>query len=116
MKNILLEEDSRIEFAQNEIKYINNLASDFKKIRPKILSVGLGGGFAEKMMSNKYEKYGIEPDNKAAELASKYVNKIFNCTFEEVNFENSFFDIVFAHHVIEHIENPINLLKRLMVT
>ena len=112
-RNILYEEESRVEFAQNEIKYINNHATKLaggKKL--KILSMSLGGGYV-KNISNYYEKYGIEPDVEAAKIAKNNVDYLFKDRFENVKFNNSTFDVVFAHHVIEHIENPIGFVHKI---
>jgi CMP-N-acetylneuraminic acid synthetase/2-polyprenyl-3-methyl-5-hydroxy-6-metoxy-1,4-benzoquinol methylase len=114
VRNILYEESSRVEFSKDEIRFINNHLKEIENIkRPKFLSIGLGGGYAENKISEKYEKYGIEPDINASKIASKYVDHLFNDTFENVSFDNRVFDVILAHHVIEHVENPIQFIKRI---
>jgi CMP-N-acetylneuraminic acid synthetase/SAM-dependent methyltransferase len=113
-RNILYEEDSRVEFAKTEIKYINDYYSIIKVAkRPNLLSIGVGGGYAEKYISNHYVKYGVEPDIKAAKIAINNVDYLYNDKFENIEFTYSTFDLVFAHHVIEHIKDPIEFIVKI---
>lgn len=114
IRNILFEKKSRIDFAKDEINFINNLVNEklFDE-NPKLLSVGLGGGYAEEVISSKYIKYAIEPDKEAALVASNKVDYLFNDSFENVDFKNDYFNVVFAHHVIEHLEDPIMFIKKI---
>jgi len=83
---------------QFELDYI-------KKIKPKnILDVGCGPGWLLSLLPKTIEKYGIEPNKDAANEASKYC-KIYNDDLENLNF-NKKFDMIFSHHVIEHVSNP----------
>ena len=76
-----------------------------KKLKPKnILDVGCGPGWFLSFLPQKIDKYGIEPDKEAANEASKYC-KVYNDDFENTHF-NKKFDLVFSHHVIEHVFDP----------
>jgi len=114
VRNILYEEDSRVEFAKDEIKYLNDYASKISATKKeKLLSIGLGGGYAEKLVSNRFEKYGVEPDVEAAKIAKKNVDYLFNDRFENIEFSYSSFDVIFAHHVIEHVKKPIEFVAKI---
>ena len=113
-RNILFEEESRQEFAKNEIERINSMIQNYpESYRPKLLSVGLGGGYAEKLISNRYYKVGIEPDLIASKIASDYVDEIHNISIEDAMMPENGFDVVFAHHVIEHIADPVQFIKKI---
>ena len=113
-RNMLYEEESRVEFAKNEISYINNYASNIaKENKPKILSIGLGGGYVEKCFSKCYEKHGVEPDVEAAKIAKFNVDYLINDKFENIKYSDLTFDVIFAHHVIEHIQNPIEFVAKI---
>jgi CMP-N-acetylneuraminic acid synthetase/SAM-dependent methyltransferase len=114
IRNILYEKEARIEFAQDEIKFINSYIKDKEILdRPKLLSIGLGGGYAEEIISDRYIKYGVEPDKTASVIAGENVDYIYNDYFENIEFKDDFFDIVFAHHVIEHVVNPIEFIEKI---
>jgi len=114
IRNILFEKESRIEFAKDEINFINTqLKDDESEHRSKLLSIGLGGGYAEELISSRFIKYAIEPDTAASAIASEKVDFIYNDSFENVEFDSEFFDVIFAHHVIEHIKNPILFIKKI---
>lgn len=111
VRNILYEKKQRIEFAKSEINFINQYAQ-LKDRNLKLLSVGVGGGYAESKISKKYWKVGIEPDKEAAIIAKDYLDEIHNDFFENIEFQDYSFDVVFAHHVIEHLKNPITFIQK----
>lgn len=113
VRNILHEKESRIEFAKNEIRFLNSHIEIYAdKQRPKLLSIGLGGGYAESVISNAYIKYGIEPDKSASSIAKEHVDHLYHGYFENIGFNDAFFDVIFAHHVIEHVVNPVEFLDK----
>lgn len=91
---------------KDELSFIN------KQPAGKILDVGCGLGFLLSGVSEKFDKYGVEVSNLACETAQKYC-KIYNSTLGDANFPSNYFDIVVLYHVIEHIENPENLIQEI---
>lgn len=70
----------------------------------KILDVGCGGGvwlaeFAK--LAGKENVYGSDIDGESMEGNPDFNFKI--CPAEKLDFEDSFFDIVFSHEVLEHV-------------
>lgn len=105
---------------EREIR-IKNLFSDTVNFVNKfenidILDYGCGYGFFLSALTNKINKYGVE--------MSQYTNKYIKKNFPDINIiqggeeklkDDKQFDIVFCHHVIEHVDDPLKLfllLKR----
>lgn len=81
----------------------------------KFLDVGCGNGFFLSFMNqNGWETFGIEPSKKASEYArSLGLFNIFNATLEEFT-ENKwygYFDAINFKCILEHVPNPIEILK-----
>ena len=99
-----------------KIKFYKNNRNLIKKINllkaKKILDLGCGNGFLLSMLSNKFKKTGVENDLLAIQNAEKYAEII------KLDLNKSFtlkekYDVVILHHVIEHLINPIKLLKKI---
>ena len=57
-----------------------------------------------------WDKYGIEPSRKAGAVAATHAN-IEIGTFEDAEVKNKTFDLIVMYHVIEHMQNPIDVLR-----
>jgi len=80
----------------------------------KLLDIGCGNGYFLYMMKKVgWDVYGVEIDEKAANYAKKNYNlPIFIGSLEEANFSKGFFDVITMNHIIEHVYNPITLLRK----
>lgn len=80
----------------------------------RLLDVGCGNGFFLKFMSeNGWEVFGIEPSPKTSKYARSLDLNIFNTTLEEF-IENkwfNYFDAINLKCVLEHVPNPIEILR-----
>ena len=77
----------------------------------KILDIGCGFGWLLKNLKEKYwKKYGIEINEEAKNIAKKNKIKVFD---NLIFLKNKKFDVVSMIHVIEHLRNPINDLKKI---
>lgn len=78
-----------------------------------LLDVGCGSGrFLHQMSQLGWESEGVEPDNKAVLAAHEaYGIKIFNGFVEEVGFPDEHFDAITMNNVIEHVPDPVGLLR-----
>ncbi|MGM0579993.1 MAG: class I SAM-dependent methyltransferase [Bacteroidota bacterium] len=94
-------------------RLINSVAKDKKG---RLLDYGCGTGyFLETMKENGWKTYGLEPNEKAREIA-KTKSKVKE-SLEELNLKNKKFDIITLWHVLEHIHNindTIKILKTIL--
>ena len=96
---------------KNKLNLINSLSEN----KGKILDIGAGtGDFLAFVKQNGWQTIGVEPSQKAKEIATKkgvvFVNEISEL-------ENQSFDVITMWHVLEHVpdlEKQIQELKRLL--
>ena len=96
---------------KNKLNLINSLSEN----KGKILDIGAGtGDFLAFVKQNGWQTIGVEPSQKAKEIATKKGVEFVNETSE---LENQSFDIITMWHVLEHVpdlEKQIQELKRLL--
>lgn len=109
---------SFIQFIYQRVRKISvsRKAKMFESIATKgrILDYGCGtGNFLEEILKRKWEITGIEPNNKAREIAN---GKTKNRVFESLNdiSEEKKFDVISLFHVLEHIHDLMPTLKKLL--
>lgn len=90
------------------LKYFNNL----HKI--SILDVGCGDGkFLERLDQKKFDKYGLELNKEAIKICQKKEIFIYGGKLVDLNFKNKKFDVISLWHSLEHIEDPIGVLRKI---
>ena len=79
----------------------------------RLLDIGCGNGsFLTKMRQLGWSVVGVEPDEKAVSIAREKLGlEIFQGSLEEAEFPEGYFDAITMNHVIEHVLDPIGLLK-----
>ncbi len=79
----------------------------------RLLDIGCGGGhFLARMRDLGWKVVGVEPDEAAVKVARDHFGLDARCaTLETAGFEDASFDAVTMHHVIEHMADPIELLR-----
>lgn len=114
---------------ENEIRnYYSNNYYSYKPFKPKrvekriskksanrykILDIGCGSGkwlYKQKTIGN--DVYGIESSQNAAKIANEMGLNVFSESLEDTEFANDFFNLVRINHVLEHLVNPLRLLKK----
>lgn len=104
--------DRRLERAQHlddlkaELAFIHSLPPG------KLLDVGCGLGFLLSGIEQGWECHGVEVSSFAAQSAGQY-GRIFNGTLEDAGYADQQFHVVVLYHVIEHVADPLALLKEL---
>lgn len=92
-----------------DIPYINNLPPG------KILDAGAGFGFLLSAITSEWEKYAIE----LSEFCVKHIKgnypeiSVRSEKLENASFEDESFDVIYCHHVIEHVEDPHSVMHNL---
>jgi len=79
----------------------------------RLLDVGCGNGlFLDQMRHFGWEVTGVEPDGGAVSVArEKFGLVVFHGSLKEAKFPDGRFDAITMNHVIEHVLDPIGLLK-----
>ena len=101
------ERESRLRNFQSEI--LEELDS-FRNFG-SILDVGCGPGILLSHIDKSWNKYGVEISKFASSIAKQFGN-IFNGVIDDYQPDISF-DVCVAHHVIEHVTNPITFIKKI---
>ncbi len=78
-----------------------------------LLDVGCGeGSLLEQMQLLGWKVTGVEPDREAVRIAKDRGLSVVQGTAEDIDFPEESFDAVTLNHVIEHVHDPIKVLKR----
>ena len=97
---------------QESLKILQDLGA-----RGSLLDVGCGRGkFLEFARKSGWETVGIEPGAEHTLYAKEKLKmNVINASLEETQFPSGQFDVITLWDVIEHIENPKEVLKKLRV-
>lgn len=99
---------------KRKLKLINSFSSEEKNL----LDIGCGtGAFLKTAKDDGWEVFGIEPNEKAREIANKSCEgSVFNSEELEI-FKTKSFDVITLWHVLEHLPNldaQVLILKTLL--
>ncbi len=79
----------------------------------RVLDIGASTGvMLDIFKSNGWETWGVEPSEAGKILRYKDI-KILNTTFEKAKLPKNYFDVVIMNHTLEHVEDPIKVLKKI---
>ena len=99
---------------KRKLKLINSFQSETKKL----LDIGCGtGDFLETALSHNWEVVGIEPNEKARQIANSKTNNAVFETEELSKLKPNSFDVITLWHVLEHLpdlEMHTTLFKSLL--
>ena len=88
------------------------IISEFKKTG-KVLEIGSSTGiFLSLLKQQDWEVQGIEPSKPAASAAQKRKIPTIVATFENADISHNSFDLIIFNHVLEHMENPLEVLQK----
>lgn len=83
------------------------------KTKGKALEAGSSTGLLLSLLKDKgWEVLGIEPSQSGASVAIEHGVPTLNTTFELVNLPQRSFDLIIFNHVLEHMENPVLILRK----
>jgi 2-polyprenyl-3-methyl-5-hydroxy-6-metoxy-1,4-benzoquinol methylase len=79
----------------------------------RLLDVGCGNGsFLSLARACGWEVVGLDPDREAVASGAKHRLPIFQGGIEQFEGEAELFDVITLDHVIEHVHDPVEVLKR----
>jgi SAM-dependent methyltransferase len=86
----------------------------------RALDIGCGKGIntadpagrhvLDAIRSRVSELWGVEPD--ASVVPNPTFDRFVRGTLEEADLPEAYFDVAFAHYVVEHVESPVEFLKK----
>jgi len=80
----------------------------------RVLDVGCGDGARlEILRARGWDVRGVDPDPRAVEAARRRLgDRVTEGGLEDAPFAPGSFDVVLLEHVLEHVEDPVDLLRR----
>lgn len=89
-----------------------NIISKFSK-SGRALEIGCSTGIMLSLLQEKgWSVTGVEMSKKAAEIAKKRGINIITKPFEEISVKENF-DLVILNHTLEHLKDPVSVLKKI---
>lgn len=80
----------------------------------KLLDIGCGyGHFIEIMKRQGWSVYGIDLSHKVLLYAKEKGLDVLETSIDDVSFPDEYFDVVTAFYVLEHVTNPLQVLKNI---
>ena len=111
-----MEDDSYLETSKSRSIQANKIAKysrKFIKKDSKVLDIGCGSGLLVKEFESlNYDSYGLEPSNFLADKGIENNLNIYRGTLDDKNYYNEF-DFISLVDVIEHVQNPQDLLAKI---
>ncbi len=106
--------EKKEEITQNFLKILNEIER-YKKEKGRFLELGCAYGFFLDVVRNRgWEAHGVEISNDSANYARQELKLDVKIgTLEEANYPDEYFDVIFLSDVLEHLPNPIEILKEI---
>lgn len=100
------------EINEQRVYFLKKLLKERKDF--KLLDIGCGSGlFLKACVDNGFKVYGIDLSINAINFAKESFNlDVSNKSLEDLILEGNKFDVITMWHVLEHILNPIEELKK----
>ena len=90
-----------------------NLITKWRKLPGRVLDVGASSGvLLDIFKENGWDTWGVELSN-AGNLAKKKGHNITRSSIESAKLNKDFFDVVVLNHTLEHLKDPLSVLKKI---
>lgn len=112
-----------MDYLDKEDEYFTNERPEMLKYLPEnfrtVLDVGCGEGTFAAQIKEKYkaEIWGVELMQDPGEIAESKLDRVFigPCEHHVRLFPDDYFDVIYCNDVLEHLEDPISMLRILKV-
>lgn len=100
-------------FKKNNGRFVEILDKLYRfKIKSSLLDVGCSTGeFLSMAKKRGFYEYGVEVNERTVKIANNNGLNVFNGTLEDANLKNNYFLVIHLGDIIEHVLNPVALLK-----
>ncbi len=113
--NMKVEDYSPLKYEKNFKSWLNGEErSAFSYVPKNVRVLDIGCGFGQSLGYHRNrgcEVYGVEADENIRRVADKFGFNVKVGLFDPADYELNFFDYVTMDQVIEHVTNPIDVLK-----
>lgn len=103
--------------SQERERHLEDIATELAFIRSlppgRVLDIGCGLGYLLSGIPDSWDRYGVEVSEFAATRAAPY-GTIHHGDLASAKYADGSFDVVVMHHVIEHVDEPVGLLREAM--
>lgn len=105
IRDIEQERAARMEDVRYIADYLNALP------RGRMLDVGCGLGELLEQIDGGHETHGLDSSSKSVDICRARTRAVLRqCELAGAAYPGGFFDAVVAHHVIEHVEDPVSFV------
>lgn len=102
---LLYLDPAHLEATKYKVMYLKN-------VRGRLLDIGCGNGsFIEFMNNYGWETTGLDFDTEAVKTAKQKNLNVKLGSLDEQKFPTNYFDVITLSHVIEHVYDPLELIK-----
>ncbi len=78
----------------------------------RILDIGCGAGdFLANLNSARFEKYGVEINPQGCKKCTERKLNVRAAELKDAQFNSGYFDVITMWHVLEHLNNPLDVLR-----
>jgi len=93
--------------------FLTRFALIYKFVKSgRVLEIGSSTGiFLEIFKEKGFEVFGVESSRSAVEAKKKGI-KVYRDYFEKLNLPRNYFDLVLLNHTLEHMDDPVLVLKK----
>lgn len=106
----------RYDFFDSDVYGVHRKIVDYIGPKKKVLDVGCAdGNISEKLYLHECEIVGIEIDAESAQRAKQYCKEVIVSDVESIELNDeyaNYFDIILFADVLEHLKEPLAVLKR----
>lgn len=105
-------------YLENESHFRNIFSTRFKIAKHfgkkgRVLDIGASTGIMLSIFKNDgWETWGVEP-SESANAAKEGGHRIIKNYFEKAKLPKNFFDVVIMNHTLEHLDDPVLVLRRI---